>query len=332
MENSEYRPSTESKMEQEKFKETERKYGELKEKLNHGEMTPEEMKKELKKMMVLDENGNYWMIGGKTGKWYSYNGTDWKEGDPYYVEPQEAAQESPHEQHEQHEQREEPAQSEQPVQSVISSNSIESGGTDTTESPGTETVSAVSSTDNVYREEIAGQREHSAQQVVSHDGISPDEKARMDTLIEESPDRQTICKVCKSKISLFSVYCQVCGANQKELAALSKKAQKPARGSELLITSIKPTSLIFFLGGLGLVLGVLLGAAFGVFNSIMPELPPQFPDMLADTRGGFAGGLIFAAIGGIAGFLLSAVTAGILALVYNGIAYLFGGIRLKIQQ
>lgn len=308
-------------MEHEKFKETERKYGELKEKLNHGEMTPEEMKKELKKMMVLDEKGNYWMIGGKTGKWYSYNGTDWKEGDPYYAEPQEDAQEPP---------PVEPAQPEQPaqpviqpviqpvvkpVQSIISSHTDAAGDTERTESPVIGTVAP-----------------GGAEPAVSHEETPPDEKTRMDTLIEESPDRQTICKVCKSKISLFSVYCQVCGANQKELAALSKKAPKPSKGSELLITSIKPTSLIFFLGGLGLVLGVLLGAAFGVFNSIIPELPPQFPDMLADTRGGFAGGLIFAAIGGIAGFVLSAVTAGILALVYNGIAYLFGGIRLKIQQ
>lgn len=315
MENTEYKPSTETKMEHEKFKETERKYAELKEKLNHGEMTPEEMKKELKKMMVLDENGNYWMIGGKTGKWYSYNGTDWKEGDPYYVEPQEEAHEPPPVEREQPIQPEQPAQSVQSVQSVISSDAAAAGDTDRAESPVTGTVSP-----------------GGAPPVVSHDESPPDEKSRMDTLIEESPDRQTICKVCKSKISLFSVYCQVCGANQKEMAALSKKAPKPSKGSELLILSIKPTSLIFFLGGLGLVLGVLLGAAFGVFNSIIPELPPQFPDMLADTRGGFAGGLIFAAIGGIAGFVLSALTAGILALVYNGIAYLFGGIRLKIQQ
>ncbi len=304
-------------MEQEKFKETERKYTELKEKLNRGEMTPEEMKKELKKMMVLDEKGNYWMIGGKTGKWYSYNGTDWKEGDPYYVEPREETQEPPLEQREQSE-----SPVVQPVQPVTPSHSDESGGTAKNEE----------SADTANREEAAGQRGPGTAPVMSHTGISPNEKARLDTVIEEGPDRQTICKVCKSKISFASVYCRVCGANQKELAALSKKVPKPAKGSELLITSIKPTSLIFFLGGLGLVLGVLLGAAFGVFNSIIPELPPQFPDMLADTRGGFAGGLIFAAIGGIAGFALSAVTAGILAIVYNGIAYLFGGIRLKTQQ
>lgn len=310
-------------MEQEKFKETERKYSELKEKLNRGEMTPEEMKKELKKMMVLDEQGNYWMIGGKTGKWYSYNGTDWTEGDPYYVEPQEDAQPPEQERHEHSAQPEQPVQPAQPEQPAQTGQS---------EQPSQPVVQPVQPVISSQAADSDGRREPGAAPGVSQNGISPDEKSRLDTIIEESPDRQTICKVCKSKISLFSVYCQVCGANQKELAALSKKAPKPVNGSELLITSIKPTSLIFFLGGLGLVLGVLLGAAFGIFNNIIPELPPEFPDMLADTRGGFAGGLIFAAIGGIAGFVLSAVTAGILALVYNGIAYLFGGIRLKVQQ
>ncbi|MCP5103215.1 MAG: hypothetical protein GY950_07550, partial [bacterium] len=70
-------------MDKTKFKETEEKYRELKEALNNGEISPEEMKKQLKKMMVLDDDGNYWMIGGKTEKWYIYNGTDWKEGNPF---------------------------------------------------------------------------------------------------------------------------------------------------------------------------------------------------------------------------------------------------------
>ncbi|MCP5102325.1 MAG: hypothetical protein GY950_03050, partial [bacterium] len=162
--------------------------------------------------------------------------------------------------------------------------------------------------------------------------VITDTTARADTLLEEKPARQTICKVCKAKVSFYAVYCQVCGANQKELAASSKKVTKArARETELLITSIKTTSLIFFLGGLGLIVGVLLGAAFGVFKILLPELQPLLPEMLADTRGGLAGGLIFAAIGGITGFIFSAAAAAVIGSVYNMVAFIFGGIRFKTK-
>lgn len=272
-------------MEQTKFKETEEKYRELKEKLNNGEITPDEMKKELKKMMVLDEAGNYWMIGGKTGKWYVYNGTDWKEGTPF--------------------EQEEPgtAVSTEKVAPAENDTGAPTARADTSEEPVVETAEPAAV-----------------------------EAPRADTFDHDKTDRHTICKVCKSKISLYSIYCSVCGANQKELATSTKKAKARGRENELLITSVKITSLIFFMGGLGLIAGVLLGAAFGVFNSLFSTLQPHLPEMLADTRGGLAGGLIFAAVGGIAGFIVSAVTAAALSAIYNAIAYIFGGVRFKVRQ
>jgi hypothetical protein len=283
-------------MEQTKFKETEEKYRELKERLNNGEITPEEMKKELKKMMVLDETGNYWMIGGKTGKWYVYNGTDWKEGNPF--------------------EQEEPgtAVSTEKVAAADNHTGAPTGEADTSEEPVVETAGPAA--------------------VEAPQAPAPGEMGipAIDTFDRDKTDRHTICKVCKSKISLYSIYCSVCGANQKELATSTKKAKARGRENELLITSVKITSLIFFLGGLGLIAGVLLGAAFGVFNSLFPTLQPNLPEMLADTRGGLAGGLIFAAVGGIVGFIISAVTAAALSGIYNAIAYIFGGIRFKARQ
>jgi hypothetical protein len=159
--------------------------------------------------------------------------------------------------------------------------------------------------------------------------------AGMDTLADEKdqPDRYTICKICKSKISLYSIYCPVCGANQKDAAAPSLKVDRTVvKENELLLASVKIASVVFFLGGLGLIIGVLWGAAFGVFKTHLPEFQPLLPDMLADTRGGIAGGLIFAAVGGIAGFTISAFTAAVLSIIYNIIAFIFGGIRFKIKQ
>ena len=73
-------------MNTDKFKNIELKYMELKAKLEKGEITSDQMKQQLKKLMILDEKGHYWMIGGKSGKWYTYDGTEWKEDDPFKAE------------------------------------------------------------------------------------------------------------------------------------------------------------------------------------------------------------------------------------------------------
>ncbi len=70
-------------MDKKKFIDVEKKYNELKLKLDKKEITPDNFNTQLKKMMVVDENGSYWMIGGKTGKWYMYDGVKWVEKNPY---------------------------------------------------------------------------------------------------------------------------------------------------------------------------------------------------------------------------------------------------------
>ncbi len=69
-------------MEIARFKEIEVRYRELKAKLEQGQITPDALKQEMKKLMLLDEAGRYWMIGGKSGRWYVYDGTEWKLGGP----------------------------------------------------------------------------------------------------------------------------------------------------------------------------------------------------------------------------------------------------------
>jgi hypothetical protein len=88
--------------------------------------------------------------------------------------------------------------------------------------------------------------------------------------------------------------------------------------------------MIFFMGGLGLIVGVIFGAAFGIFD-IMGDLVNQFGPMLRETRGKIQGGLIFAVIGGFGGFILFSVLSVIMTGLYNIIAYIFGGIRFKIK-
>jgi hypothetical protein len=70
-------------MEAKKFREIESLYKELKERQAAGEVSAEDMKSELKKMMLRDEENRFWMLGGKTGGWYMYDGSAWNPADPY---------------------------------------------------------------------------------------------------------------------------------------------------------------------------------------------------------------------------------------------------------
>ncbi len=70
-------------MEAKKFKDLERLYKDLKERHASGEVSAEDMKSELKKMMLRDEENRFWMLGGKTGGWFMYDGKAWISADPY---------------------------------------------------------------------------------------------------------------------------------------------------------------------------------------------------------------------------------------------------------
>ena len=500
-------------MEEKKFRETEAKYRELKERHAKKEISTEEVKAELKHLMVQDETGTYWMLGGKSGKWYRHDGAQWQETDPYEViktlkeveevpmeeeapmeldasvkiSEEQAEKQGFEQEEEQEEDQEEknpfesaevdaadagdlsyptfatetagPVEGTEGVESAEGAGTIEIGDTtvtadispssldaesagipDAEESPYTTVAADISSAPFAAESgEAAGSADaadisvgsygtESAEPPPSADkagidagevedstygsydtlgtyeidtteadaaeegmliergkaedeapptemeslGADADEGTRIvDTqkfeytssgeeeaeplvtgepaapeapVIPEAPvtpkapaapavesQDYISCGVCKSRIPPFAIYCTFCGAHQKTFKQpASVKSVKEE--SELLVKSIKITPFLFFLGGLGLILGVVLGATFGVVKDFFPGLSPQLPMMLSETRGGIAGGLIFAAIGGIGGFILSAIISTILAGVYNLVAFIFGGIRFKVKR
>lgn len=70
-------------MDPRKFREIEGLYKELKERQAAGEVSAEDAKTEMKKMMLRDEENRFWMLGGKSGSWYVYDGSSWTAADPY---------------------------------------------------------------------------------------------------------------------------------------------------------------------------------------------------------------------------------------------------------
>jgi tetratricopeptide (TPR) repeat protein len=62
--------------------ELERKFFELKGKLDVGVVTEEQFKSEVEKLRFQDNQNRWWMLGAQSGKWYSYDGTRWIPGQP----------------------------------------------------------------------------------------------------------------------------------------------------------------------------------------------------------------------------------------------------------
>ncbi|MEN8152710.1 MAG: hypothetical protein ABFR75_01695 [Acidobacteriota bacterium] len=298
-------------MDIEKYREIEEKYRELKEKLERNELNSEELKVSLKKMMIRDDEGNYWMIGSNTGKWYVYNGTDWKEKTPYSSVDLSQTQQFSREENLKDETVF--AQKEEATENVTDQNEVREEYKFESEEDQSEVKLEQESIEN---EDLFQKKEEEEPIVI--------EKSE-EVELSHDEDKGVNCIICKSRLDSHSIYCNFCGANQKELSSKKK------RGSdEMIITSIRMTSILFFLGGLGLIFGVILGASFGIFN-IMGDLINLFPEMLSETRGKIQGGLIFAAIGGIGGFIVFSLISVAITLIYNTISYLFGGIRIKTQ-
>ena len=63
------------------FKQAENRFKQLKAQFEAGTLTEPEFKAQLDKLMIQDEQGNWWMIGYETELWYRHDGTSWVKTD-----------------------------------------------------------------------------------------------------------------------------------------------------------------------------------------------------------------------------------------------------------
>ena len=64
------------------FQEAEGEYKKLKAQLDAGTLTEEQFEARLQAVMVQDQQGRWWTIGGATGQWYVHDGVNWVIGEP----------------------------------------------------------------------------------------------------------------------------------------------------------------------------------------------------------------------------------------------------------
>ncbi len=64
------------------FEDVERKVAALRERYRAGELTRDELQRELRSLMILGDDGRWWMLGLETDRWYYYDGKSWTESLP----------------------------------------------------------------------------------------------------------------------------------------------------------------------------------------------------------------------------------------------------------
>lgn len=65
-----------------RFREVEETFTLLRDKFNDRKISEREYVDSLKQLRIKDEEGRFWMIGARTGKWYTSDGGEWVEAKP----------------------------------------------------------------------------------------------------------------------------------------------------------------------------------------------------------------------------------------------------------
>lgn len=72
-----------------KFSDVEKNVTALRDQFMQGKITRQQLQDELRRLMILDQYGRWWMLGLDTNQWYRYDGKDWIQDEP--PRPQAAA-------------------------------------------------------------------------------------------------------------------------------------------------------------------------------------------------------------------------------------------------
>ncbi len=317
----------------EKFRQAEQKYNELKERHIAGEISSEEMKRQLKSLMILDDTNRYWMIGGKSGKWYTYNNKEWIESNPYPIDPEPAS----HDEHIDTSDNPFPSTSEYSIYGDHDEDSHVSSQVSFTDSEQGTTTIDFGSEDQSQEEEVRFEQEQEQEETpysetyVQNTYESAPQTRTMSTLVTQEtqpPKTETISPAPHYKAD-EPVYTAPRPA-PRTVSSGEQEIKKIAPPTHITIKQLCLLPATLFFGGFGSIVGVIFGAMFGIFR-ILDPIAGIFPMMLTEMRGKVFGGLLFAAVGGLAGFVLFAMFGALLALVYNTVASVFCGLRIKIR-
>jgi hypothetical protein len=150
------------------------------------------------------------------------------------------------------------------------------------------------------------------------------------------------CLSCGLENGSGAVTCSSCGESliEEEVAAGSREVEEPTLDEEdlsrapkenFVLRRLSPSSFFFYNGGTGLILGLILGAFAGA-SGFFSETAKRLPDAMAALHGTLMGGIVYAVVGGLLGFILLGAIGYLQAHLFNAIAAVAGGFRVRLEQ
>ena len=149
------------------------------------------------------------------------------------------------------------------------------------------------------------------------------------------------CLSCGQENEGGAATCSSCGESLiEEEPDVSREAEEPPLDEEDLLRTprenfvlrrLSASSLFFFSGGTGLVLGLILGAFAGA-SDFFSEMAQALPNSMSVLHGTLMGGIVFAVVGGLLGFVLLGAIGYLQAHLFNAIAAVAGGFRVRLEQ
>jgi len=148
------------------------------------------------------------------------------------------------------------------------------------------------------------------------------------------------CTECGTILEEPGQECPKCSGKKKTFTSIQEIQKQETKTEEFfeeegdpnfVFRSVSPVSMFFLLGFLGLFLGLI----FGVFAGTTPYfsgLIKLFPLFLQDIQGKLVGGIVFGLLGGILGFVILGAACFLLAMIFNGILLLFGGLKIRLDK
>jgi len=286
-----------------RYREVESRYQELVALRKSGRLSQAEWEQELKALLLQDLKGRYWTIGAQTGKWYYYDGTHWTEGTP------------------------------QPslFQTDSDSGPIAPGG------------------------QICphcGFENQGVHALCSRCGRDMRSREQRSSSLATPRDIVSYCPSCGGRMDPHSHRCSSCGTGAQEAltstgtsrgfeeVVLTRGSQPQFLeastgtgrfGEEREIRAVNLLSCFRFMGGAGLIVGLVIGVFIGVIRDVGMGLANLIP-LLAELKGRWLGGLAFGVAGATALGILSGTYGVLLGLLYNLLAIIFGGLRVKVYR
>jgi hypothetical protein len=150
------------------------------------------------------------------------------------------------------------------------------------------------------------------------------------------------CLSCGLENESGAVTCSSCGESLIEEAEVAgrRELEEPTLDEDdlsrplkenFVIRRLSPSSFFFYSGGTGLILGLILGAFAGA-SGFFSETAKRLPDAMAALHGTLMGGIVYAVVGGLLGFILLGGLGYLQGHLFNAIAAVAGGFRVRLEQ